>query len=199
MKHLLLLVLTILVWSSLSAQLENSLKDLPSNTPPVYLSLGGGINHTGLFSVGVEVPVVKNIAVFADTGVGGWGYKLGLGASYYFDYVNKGSSINVAFYYASGIRNSTVNITIENQNTIPIFIKPTATINLTYAHHWQLGAKSKFALVGGYAAALGSKQNAFDVAIAGISLDDLGRRVVNWLHPDGLILGMKFLIGLGGN
>lgn len=199
MKHLLLSVLTILVWSNLSAQLENSQKELTPKTPPVYLSLGGGINHTGLFSIGVEVPVVKNIAVFADTGVGGWGYKLGLGASYYFDYVNKGSSINVALYYASGIRNNTVDITVENQNTVSIFTNPTATINLTYAHHWQLGTKSKFALVGGYAVALGSKDNIFEVAVPGISLDDLERRAVDWLHPDGLILGMKFLIGLGGN
>jgi len=198
MKHVLLLVLTTLVWYNLYAQLENSQKELEPYAPPVYLTLGAGINHTGLFSVGVEVPVVENVAVYADTGLGGWGFKLGLGASYYFDYVYKGSAINVAFYYASGVRNTTVDITVDNQGTVPVFINPTATINLTYAHHWQIGRKGKFALIGGYAVALGNKENTFET-IPGLPLDDLGRQVINWLHPDGLILGGKFLIGLGGS
>jgi len=196
MRHLLLSILTVLFLSNTYAQLENS---STNDIPKAYFTIGIGINHTGLLSLGVEVPIQENIAAFADAGVGGWGFKLGVGASYYFDQVSKGSALNLAYYYASGARGANVDVTLNDQSVIPVSIRSTGTLNLTYSHHWKIGRKSKFALVGGYAIALSEKENAYNVAISGVSLDDFGKRILNILHPDGPIFGCKFLIGLGGN
>jgi len=188
LKHFLLFLLTLLATSNTFAQLE---------TPPVYLTLSGGINHTGILGIGVEVPVQENIAVFGDAGIGGWGFKLGLGASYYLNDVVKGGALNLAFYYAGGSGNNSVDITLENQNMIPISLKPTGTLNFTYAQNWKLGYKSKFALIGGYALATSNKDNRYDIAVPNTTLDDFGKSILNILHPNGLILGVKFMIGLG--
>ena len=81
MKNMLLLT-GLLTFLFSTAQLSAQ-REISDNPPPAFITLGLGINHTGLLSLGVEVPVHENIAVFGDVGIGGWGYKFGIGAGYF--------------------------------------------------------------------------------------------------------------------
>lgn len=164
-------------------------------TAPVFISLSTGINHTGLIGLGLEVPVIDKLAIFADAGLGGWGSKIGVGVSYYFNTVRKGSGINLGYYTASGTRGNSVEITQDNNDTVDLLFERVGTINVSYSLNLKMGKKGKFAFVAGYAIAAGDKDSSY---ISSDDLDDLGNTIVNILHPDGVILGVKFMFGVGG-
>lgn len=193
MKNILLttgILMLLFFTTQLSAQRETE------DTAPVFITLGLGINHTGILSLGLEVPVHENVAVFADAGLGGWGYKFGAGVGYFPKSVSKGSGINLAYYSAGGTGNG-VTFELEDSNgTFPISLERVGTLNLTYSQNWHLGRRGKFSLVAGYAIATGNKDSAYDTF--GRELDEAGQLVMGILHPDGLIIGFKFLFGVGG-
>jgi len=167
------------------------------DTPPVFITLGTGINHTGLLSIGVEVPVHENIAVFGDAGVGGWGYKLGIGAGYFPKSVRKGPGINLAYYTASGLSADTPVEFDDGTNSYQISLNRVGTLNLSYSQNWHLGRRGKFSLIAGYAIAAGNKDNSYDV-FGQQEPDETLKTFMGILHPDGLIIGFKFLFGVGG-
>jgi len=198
MKHL---VSSFLIIFSLTinsfAQKEVGLFDSP---PKAYLSIGLGINHTGIISIGAEVPVAEQISVFGDLGVGGWGLKYGLGGTYHFNDIQRGSAISLGIYGASGSGDNAIEAMNDFGEFIPITLNSTATLNINYSISFRLGKKSKFALISGYAIALADKEKAYDIQLptgSNILIDDFTRSFMGLLHPDGLTLGAKFLIGLG--
>lgn len=193
MKNILLTTGTLMLLfftTQLSAQREIQ------DTPPVFITLGLGVNHTGILSLGLEVPVHEKVAIFGDAGLGGWGYKFGAGVGYFPQSVSKGSGINLAYYTAGGTGNG-VTIELEDGNgTFPVSLERTGTINLTYSQNWHMGRRGKFSLIAGYALATGDKDSSYNVF--GRELDELGEAAMGILHPDGLIIGFKFLFGVGG-
>lgn len=200
---LLIAIAAFLFSYSLHAQNETGLKDAPpkvqnEDIAPIFISISGGINHTGILGVGLEYPIQDQIAVFADVGIGGWGFKAGFGGSYYFNNIRKGSSLNLAYYFASGTGNQPVEIADEDGIGRLVVYNPVGTINLTYAQNWNLGRKGKFALIGGYAIGTGKKENAYQYQNSNYIPTDFDKTVLNVVHPDGLILGIKFLFGVGG-
>jgi len=172
-------------------------KAMVETTPSTFITIGMGINHTGLLSIGVDIPITENLSAFCDLGSGGWGIKLGFGASYHFDSIQKGSVLSLAYYRASGSADRTVNILTESGNEIPVFLNPVSTINAAYNYNVKLGKKSKFAMIAGYAVGIGDKDNAYETNVLNIPFDDFSRQFISILHPDGLILGIKFMIGIG--
>lgn len=173
-------------------------KALVEKTPTTFITAGIGINHTGLLSVGVDIPFTENLSAFFDLGSGGWGIKIGLGASYHFNSITQGSAVNLAYYRASGSADRTVNILNEAGNEIPVFLNPVSTINTTYSYNMKLGKKSKLALICGYALAISDKNDAYETNVLNASFDDFSKQFINILHPDGPILGIKFMFGIGG-
>ncbi len=167
------------------------------DTPPVFITLGTGINHTGLLSIGVEVPVHENIAVFGDAGVGGWGLKLGAGVGYFPKSVRKGPGLNLAYYTASGSGGEPLAQFEDGSNSYEFIMSRVGTLNFTYSQNWHLGRRGKFSLVAGYAVAAGNKDTSYVDAL-GQEINDVARTFMGVIHPDGLIIGIKFLFGVGG-
>jgi len=91
-----------------------------NKTPNSYITVGFGINHTGILSVGADVPITDNFSAFLDLGAGGWGIKFGLGASYYFKSISEGSAVSLGFYRASGSGDESINILNEAGEEIPV-------------------------------------------------------------------------------
>jgi len=163
---------------------------------PVFITLGLGVNHTGILSLGLQVPVDEKIAIFADAGLGGWGYKFGMGVGYFPKSALKGSGLNLAYYTAGGTANNNASIDIDTGNgPMPVVLNRTSTLNFTYSQNWQLGKRGRFSLIAGYAIPIGDKHSSYDTL--GAELDDEGKFTMGIIHPDGLILGLKFLIGVG--
>lgn len=196
MKNMLFLIgifIFLLSTSQLSAQKysEESVEEL---TAPVFITLGLGINHTGILSLGLQAPVAEKIAIFADAGLGGWGFKFGVGAGYFPKSALKGPGLNLAYYTAGGTGNTSVDVDTENGST-PVVLNRTGTLNFTYSQNWRFGKKGRFSLIAGYAIPIGDKHSSYDTL--GAELDDEGKFTMGIIHPDGLILGLKFLIGVG--
>jgi len=194
MKNILLttgLLMFLFSTTQLSAQREIL------DTPPVFITLGTGINHTGLLSLGLEVPVHENIAVFGDAGVGGWGYKLGAGVGYFPKSVRKGPGLNLAYYMASGSGGEPIAQFDDGSNSYEFILNRVGTLNFTYSQNWHLGRRGKFSLVAGYAIATGDKHASYE-DVFGLEANQTARTFMGILHPDGLIIGIKFLFGVGG-
>lgn len=199
MKNMLFLIgifTFLLSTTQLSAQ-KYSEEGVEELTAPVFITLGLGVNHTGILSLGLQVPVDEKIAIFADAGLGGWGYKFGMGVGYFPKSALKGLGLNLAYYTAGGTANNNASVDIDTGNgPMPVVLNRTSTLNFTYSQNWQLGRKGRFSLIAGYAIPIGDKHSSYDTL--GVELDDAGKLVMGILHPDGLIVGLKFLIGVGG-
>jgi len=169
-----------------------------NQTTITYLNLGVGVNHTGVFSIGTEIPVAEKFSVFCDLGVGGWGVKFGAGFSYYFKNIAKGGAVSLGYYRVSGSADKTIDVLNEAGDEIPIFLNATSTINATYSHHIKIGKKHKLSFFGGYGVAMFNKDRAYETMLLNDPVDDFSRRYISLLHPDGFILGAKFMFGLGG-
>jgi len=194
MKNILLTTgLLVFLFSTTQLSAQREILD----TPPVFITLGAGINHTGLLSLGVEVPVHENIAVFGDAGVGGWGYKFGIGAGYFPKSVRKGPGINLAYYTAGGTGGDALVQFDDGSNAYEIALNRVGTLNFTYSQNWHLGKRGKFSLVAGYAVAAGNKDNSYDI-LGQQEVESAVKTFMGVLHPDGLIIGFKFLFGVGG-
>jgi len=200
---LLIAIAAFLYSYSLNAQNEPSLNDVSpevqkEDIAPIFISVSGGINHTGIIGIGLEYPIQDQIAVFADAGLGGWGFKIGFGGSYYFNNIRKGPSLNLAYYFASGTGNEPVEVPDEDGINRLVVYNSVGTLNLTYAQNWNLGKKGKFALIAGYAIGTGKKENAYQYQNSNYIPTDFDKTLLNVVHPDGLIIGVKFLFGVGG-
>ena len=57
-----------------------------------------------------------------------------------------------------------------------------------------MGKRGKFTFIAGYAFSAGNKTTSYT---AFGELDDFAESLVGFLHPDGLILGVKFMFGVG--
>lgn len=197
MKHCYGILFILFSLSATSFAQNNLLSQVVNETPSTFISIGLGINHTGILSVGVDVPLAEQISAFGDIGIGSWGWKLGIGGSYHFNNIRKGSAVSLAFYRAGGSGTQSVIITNEAGREIPTFLNPTSTINATYSYNLKLGNKGKVAFVGGYAFAITDIEKAYETNVLNAQFDDFSKQLIKLLHPNGLILGVKFLFGIG--
>ena len=159
-----------------------------------YLGLGMGINDYGMGVCG-ELSIIKELSVFGNAGIGGWGWKLGGGLMFYPKGGPYKSSLSIGYSHASGLQNFETQLpTVSDPNaTVLLDLNPVGTVNLVYSYNLILGKSHKVVFSGGYAIALSS--NNYDIN-NGVVLTPESEQVLNILQPGGLILGMKFMFGL---
>jgi hypothetical protein len=198
LKQLLLALALIVAISGISAQAENTRPDSSGTvTPNVLIGLGLGINDYG-FGLGLEVPIMKNLSVYADLGVGGWGRKACFGANYHFQQITKGSVISLGIANASGLKNYEYEMMVEpdgETQNVKMNLNVLNTVNVKYTYNFKLGKKSKFGLSAGYSVPLSG--NNFTVLTPGVKLTKESEAVLNMMQPGGLIFGFRFLFGIG--
>ncbi len=175
-------------------------KPLPAPVPRVYLGGGTGCNDFGIMGIGAEFPVSRKLQGYFDLGVGGWGSKVGAGGTYYFDFINKGSSMSAGISSASGIENMNTGIVDEsnvNKDSVFINAKPLYTLNIKYAYSFPLGRshRNKFQLSYGYSIPLSTDN--YEIISPGTKENDDIKRRIKILEPGGLILGAKIMFGIG--
>lgn len=180
---------------SMYAQQE-SWTSLRSKTPSTFIGIGLGINDYGLGGC-IEIPIVEKLSLYGNAGIGGWGWKLGAGISFYPSKSPYGSSFSIGYASASGLKDFETALAVEpnNQNElVTLNLNRVETLNLVYSYNFQLGKKSKFALSAGYAIPV--TNNAYDIITTGVTLTETSKQVMDILQPGGLILGFKFLFGI---
>lgn len=168
-----------------------------NETPNAFIAIGFGINHTGVLSVGADIPITDKLSAFCDLGAGGWGIKFGIGANYYFKNIRDGSALSLGFYRASGSADQTIAILNEAGDEIPVFLDPVGILNATYSYNLKIGKKHKLALIAGYAVAITNKNEAYETNVLNPPFDDFSKRFISFLHPDGPTLGVKLMFGIG--
>jgi len=195
-----LIILLVLLLSSLSylLQAENTPPDTTTTIKPaVLVGFGIGINDYGA-GLGIEIPIISKLSIYSDFGIGGWGNKVGLGFNYHFQQITKGSVISLGFAKASGLKNYEVDLMVEPEGetqTVKLDLKSVYTINFKYTYNFKLAKKSKFGLSAGYSIPLSS--NNYKVLSSGIVLSPESEYLLNFMQPGGLIIGFRFLFGIG--
>ncbi len=172
-----------------------------SNGPRVFLGGGMGINDYGI-GIGVQFPVVGPVLGYVDLGSGGWGNKIGIGASYYFDSFVKGPSFSAGVARAAGLEGLETELTVEpnsNKQTVELNCSDVYTLNLKYAYNVPLGRsnRNKFEMSIGYAVPFSSDN--YTVVTPNVTLDKTSEGVMKMMEPGGLIVGAKFMFGIGGH
>ncbi len=158
-----------------------------------YIGLGLGINDYGL-GVGLELPLHNKLNAYGNIGVGAWGYKLGVGISYFPRMAPFGSSFNLGYSHALGLKDVETELEVGSTNTtqkVLLDLKPVGTINLFYTYSWTLGRAGKFSLSGGYAVPL--EEDAYEVKTQNVELSTTSKQVLQIMQPGGFIFGLKFM------
>jgi hypothetical protein len=198
MKHLFLpLVLSIFLCTSLHAQTTNE-EELPAN----YFGLGTGINaNTGMLGITFEHIFKEHIGAFANVGVGGWGYKLGVGGRLYFKNAHSGA-VGINFSHCTGQTGLSQDLAvIEGGKSVTKKVTydqhPVDVLNVTYLKFWKLGKKARFNIETGWSVPLNGKgsQNYTIVGPPGVVLDQNSVNALNSSQPGGLIIAIGFTFG----
>lgn len=167
---------------------------------PAFVGLGLGINDNGL-AIGVELPVLKMLSLGGTAGLGGWGWKVGAGITYYPSHTPYKSGISVSYYSASGIDRVQQSLWVEPngaEKSVYLKLHRVGTVNLVYSYNLKVGKASKFVFSGGYAIAV-SNDPAFEIldnSQGEIVLNDASESLMEFLKPGGVIVGVKFMFGI---
>ena len=163
--------------------------------PSFYFGAGLGVNDYGI-GLKMEVPVYERITVDGNIGLGGWGLKLGGNINFYPDNFTRGQELSLGFSTASGMNGLETDLEVEpNDETqkVTMDLYRVNTINAIYTINLKVGRTGKIGFSGGYAISL--TKEAYQVT-SGVLLNDMSKQVMNIMQPGGLILGIKFVIGL---
>lgn len=167
-----------------------------TQSPTTYIGFGLGINDNG-FGGCIEVPLVEMLSFYGNAGLGGWGWKLGAGISFYPSKTPYKSSLSIGYASASGLKDFETELAVEpnDQNEfVTLDLNRVGTLNLVYAYNFKLGHKSKFVLSTGYAIPV--TNNTYDIKSAGVTLTETSKQIIDFIQPGGLIIGFKFLFGV---
>lgn len=184
-----------------SAQSDVSADFVSSESPRTYIGGGFGFNDFGIIGLGVEFPIAGQVLGYVDLGVGAWGGKIGLGGTYYLNSFANGSSLSAGLSRASGASDA-IEIEMEvepfdRKQKVMIKFNAVNTLNLKYAYNLQLGqsGRNKCEFSAGYA--IGISDNSYAVETPNARLNKTSESVLGLLEPGGLILGLRFMFGLG--
>lgn len=167
-------------------------------TPSVYVGIGGGINEMGLLGFAAELPVSGKTSLGGSLGLGGWGYKTRINLNYYPKGMGIKSCWSLAYGRALGMRNFETELSTEPSNeaeTLILDLKPAGTIDFVYSYNIKVGYSSRLVLSAGYA--FSTNKNAYKVLDRTKELDQVSKSTLNILQPGGLMLGLKFMFGIG--
>ena len=179
--------------TSLLAQYYNTKNAKENYNQSAFIGFGLGINDYGL-GAGLEFPLNNKLNAYGNMGVGGWGYKLGVGVSYYPRQAPFGSAFNFGYSYALGLSDLETELEVAPGNSteeVLLDLNPVVTFNLFYSYSWTLGRRGKFSLSAGYAIPL--KEEAYELKTPNIELNATSKAVLKIMQPGGFIIGLKFL------
>jgi len=188
----------ILVAISVTYSSGQSTKDSTPNFPTqrTYIGIGTGINYVGLIGVSAEQNLKNRISLIGTAGLGTWGYKFSAGARFYKSYPF-GKGIGVSYAVATGLSKLKLNLETSSgtKQYVNMQLSPIQLINLTYFNCWKLGnGGSRFGLELGYSIQLSSGDN-FKIIDSGVTLSNTSLKVLRFIQPGGLIIGMNFTFG----
>lgn len=158
-----------------------------------YVGLASGVeSFTGLIGVSLEAKVVKNIALYAGAGIGGWGAKISGGAKLYREFPYKWAYC-VSLSNASGLKDYKAKLeTQSGTKDVLMDLRPCKTFNLTAQHHWKIGTKNRFNIEFGLSFAL--TKIAYTIKDGSV-LTPVSITLMEVLQPGGLMAGIGFTFG----
>lgn len=183
------------IQGSIHAQPDFQTEEI-NQSASIYIGPGLGLNDFGLGAC-LEVPIVEMLSAYGNIGLGGWGWKYGIGISIYPSKIPFKSAISLGYASASGLLDFTTELPVEpddRMEEVTLDLYRVGTVNLIYSYNFHLGRKSKFSISAGYAISV--TDDAYELKTTGLTLSDMSEQVLDIVQPGGLILGFKFLFGI---
>lgn len=190
-------LITMLTGSALSAQSNLKDDDIEKKAQPAFIGFGTGINDGGMLFAGIELPVFKAISIFANAGLGGWGWKLGGGLIYYPQHIPYKSGFSISYYTASGLNDYNMKLWVEPsgaEESVDIDLKRCGSVNLVYSYNLKVGRSSKFVFSGGYSIPVTT--DPYEIKDKSVVITETSEQFLDYMQPGGLVVGVKFMIGI---
>ncbi len=198
MKRIILLVLILSLSQAQYAQTEE-----PEYTSGVKINgckklnfgVTSGINYTGLVALQIEYIDQSKLGFDVNLGLGGWGYRVGANAKYYFKECGLGWSLGAGVFRCSGLNDFEIEMEVEQPQSpattemVTMNLFPVNTLNLFAARYWGLGTRARFHLAFGISAKL--TNTAYKVT-SDHQLTAISKQVMNITTPGGGLLGLGF-------
>ncbi|MFC0875637.1 hypothetical protein ACE01N_03535 [Saccharicrinis sp. FJH2] len=168
------------------------------HTPAIFIGLGGGLNEMGIAGIAMELPVGGKNSFGASAGIGSWGYKLRGSLNFYTKEASYKSCFSLGVSYATGMDNFSSELPVEPDDEmveLEMDLLPVLSIDLVYSYNIRVGKSSKVVLSLGYS--INTKSNAYTLHDSYYQLSDTGKQAMNLAQPGGLLLGLKFMFGVG--
>ena len=194
-----LLCFTFLFVQMVALQAQQKSEEENLELPKMYLGLGLGINDYGIGG-SIEIPLSDALCFYGNSGLGGWGWRLGGGISFYPSRMPLKSSWSIGYATASGFSDFETTLDVapnDATQAVLLDLNRVGTVNLTYAYNIRTRNNNKWVLSTGYAIPITT--NSYEILSEGVVLTDLSKEVIEVMQPGGLILGFKFLFGLDQN
>jgi hypothetical protein len=171
----------------------------------LYLGIGSGINnYVGIIGPNAEFRLSKKVGIsaIAGVGLGSWGYKVSTGFRFYFKYPLK-FAFNIGYSYATGLPELStqldyydLNGKLVTKNNVRIALNGVHLINFSFLYFFRMGDNNRFSIEAGYSVGLKSGNN-FTVLDNGVrQLTKESIKVLNFIEPGGVILGINFYFGV---
>jgi hypothetical protein len=167
----------------------------------VFVNLSSGINNpTGVFGVGIEGAVAKNIMIGAGIGSSTWGTKISAKGVFFLKENFHGGAFAISINHSSGFSYYKMKYEPKNSNTTYLLDTEgsrVTSVNLMYANYRNIGKKSKFYFQTGFAAKLNTPTtNIYYAGTTNTFNDKLYTQSLKFLAPGGLIANIGFLIAI---
>jgi hypothetical protein len=196
-KPLRIITILLLCCSFISVRSQVITSEL-QHTPAVFIGLGGGLNEMGILGAELELPVGGKNSVSTSAGIGTWGYKFRGSLNFYTSQAGYKSCFNLGVGYATGLDNFSSELPVEPNDEmvkLTMDILPVLTIDLAYSYHFKVGKSSKIVFSMGYS--ISTKPEAYTLHNTYYQLSETGKMTMKLTQPGGVLLGLKFMFGIG--
>lgn len=171
-------------------------KEKPAGHSAAYFILTAGINNNpGLFGLGVEVPVAKQVSLEAGLGLSSWGNKFYFCGKYYLRPDLKGWAFGPGISYCTGFKQLDVNLETNHSTSEVVTMHADPQTNLFVAAYrsWSLGRNyNRIYLELGWSFALAEPSF---YQMSGYPITENSRKVMRTISPGGLIVAAGFSFG----
>jgi len=162
-----------------------------SEVPRLILGIGSGINsHHGLLGVHIEKPLGNQVGLFAASGLGGWGYKIGGGLSLYTKSPTSGISFTGGICYSTGLPEIVLDLNVQGgeRRSVTLALLPLYNVHLQMNYNVALWRIVRLTFSLGYS--YNRSMNFYQI-LSNHTITSSSYNVLKYMKPGGMMLGVS--------
>jgi hypothetical protein len=188
-KYILIACLLLSATVRADVDLLHQMHNDTSRVPTLIIGIGSGINsHHGLLGLHIEKPLGNQVGLFATSGLGGWGYKIGGGLSLYTKSPTSGISFTGGICYSTGLPEIVLDLDVQGGERRPVTLEmlPLYNVHLQMNYHIALWRIVRLTFSLGYS--YNRSMNFYQI-LSNHTITSSSYELLKYLKPGGMTLG----------